>query len=97
MPKRGLIKVNPSKFHVRRYCLKCGYKWVSQKSRHGNFPAQNPKCPSCLTNNAAFSKPEGFEAPKVASPTPNSKNLYQFLSFELRFFKIRVYLNIGKI
>lgn len=100
MPKRGSIKVNPSKFHVRRYCLKCGYKWVSQKSRHGNFPSQSPKCPSCGTHSAAPAEVTVREirpAPKLASPTPNSTNLYQFLSFELRFFKFRIFLNIGKI
>ena len=106
MPKRGVIKVNPSKFHVQRYCDKCGYKWVSQKSRHGNFPARNPKCPKCLKYTGFYPESSNYpsegslveesKVPKVASPTPNSTNPYQFLGFELRFFMIRIYLSIGK-
>ena len=39
-------QVNYDKFHLPRKCRKCGYKWVSNKSKHGDFPSQSTRCPN---------------------------------------------------
>lgn len=39
-------RVNYKKFRVPRECNKCGYKWVSNKSKHGDFPSQSTRCPN---------------------------------------------------